>query len=121
MKKYLFIVLLVGFWGCLVDNNGDDDWKGVGVLQLGFETSSFTPQDGNDNWWVKFESDSAFEAYQIAAGEPENSIKSTNRYYFSNPITCRVKGKLSKKGEYGHMGGYSRKIYIKKILEVISL
>ena len=91
-------------------------WEGIGSITIGFETSSFKPKTGlnKESWWLDFESDSTESIFFKSAGEP----KKVSHYDFYK-LTCKVKGKISQPGHYGHLNNYKRKIIIESILEVI--
>ena len=120
-------------------------WEGIGSITIGFETSSFKPKTGlnmeslllesdsiesiffksagepkpktglnMESWWLDFESDSTESIFFKSAGEP----KKVSHYDFYK-LTCKVKGKISQPGHYGHLNNYKRKIIIESILEVI--
>ena len=83
---------------------------------LEYRVFSFKPKTGlnKESWWLDFESDSTESIFFKSAGEP----KKVSHYDFYK-LTCKVKGKISKPGHYGHMNMYKRKIIIESILEVI--
>tara|TARA_B100000945_G_scaffold311274_1_gene304289 strand:- start:665 stop:1027 length:363 start_codon:yes stop_codon:yes gene_type:complete len=115
MKRIIIFISLLIVVGCKSINT-NEIWEGTGTIKLGFETSRFVPNDLEEHWWVTFDSDSAYNSYIDYAGpaKPQN-----DRIQFYNPVKCKIKGKVSELGRYGHMGFYDRKITIKEIVEIL--
>ena len=99
--------------------HNQESWEGLGTIQLGFETSSFHPNSLDEYWWVSFDSDSAYNAYINYAGPAKPVVDYNDRISFYKKVTCKIKGQLSKPGNYGHMGIYDRKIKIKEIVKIL--
>ena len=97
-------------------------WEGVVIIRRGFETSSFKPESFNERWWLQFDSDSVASKYYSNAGKLENipGDDSDSNIKFYKPFTCRINGLISKPSRYGHLGGYTRRIKIQEITEIIN-
>ena len=112
MKKILILCLFL--FGCKSSEKLNEGglWEGTGSIQLGFETSSFHPNNLNEHWWLSFATDSAYNTYMDYAGPAEPIGE---RISFHKRVTCKIKGQLSKPGKYGHLGMYDRTVKIEEI------
>lgn len=103
MKVFLVLgssVSLVLYTAC--DELFVDEYEGH--YTVGFEVSSFVPCGSKEAWWVTGSS-----TLVECVGEID--------YYNLSTVFARVKGKESKKGKYGHLGGYEREFDLKEVLE----
>ena len=112
ITRFIFVLFLVAQpAGCASYGQYRDlDWveRGTysGLYTYDFEVSSFEPDGKEEEWWVTFDSaeyDSKFKPH-ISLGD--------YRYHLV------VKGKISSRGLHGHLGKYTREIYVEEIIEV---
>ena len=111
MKKILLLCLFL--FACKSSEKLQEGlWEGIGSIQVGFETSSFRPNNFNEFWWATFASPSVYSTYIDYSGpaEPIGEMIS-----FHKRVTCKIKGQLSKPGKYGHLGMYDRTLKIEEI------
>ncbi|MES2907446.1 MAG: hypothetical protein V4691_10580 [Pseudomonadota bacterium] len=66
-----------------------------------FETSAFSPNDSKEVWWVE-----------------GNLEKLSDGDCFKDVV---FEGSLTNKGEYGHLGAYTRKLTVKKIIQATEI
>ena len=93
------------------------DWEGIGSFQLGYETFSFRPTGTTDFWEVRFESDSLASIYFNKAGKPKRLSNNSSLVSYKS-LRFRIRGVVSPKGSYGHMGSYGHIILIQEISEI---
>ncbi len=74
-----------------------------GVYSVGDEKNAFYPCGSKERWWVAFRS-----------GSRPDSVTGWGNW------SMRVRGTVSPKGSYGHLGSYSRTLTIEQVLEVNS-
>ncbi len=84
-----------------------------GEYRSGFELSAFVPENGKERWWLSFAGD--------VDRSKLNTTVATERRFDSNNYKLLIKGKLSEKGHYGHMGAYTREITVTEIIEAVKL
>ena len=88
---------------------GAEEGTFEGLVAYGFEMSGFTPCDREEDWWVTGPaSGELFERY-TGVVEPGSEYA---------PAYARVRGEISRRGEYGHVGAYDREIEVLEVLEV---
>ena len=80
----------------------------AGTFRYGFEVISFEPCNSNEVWWLN--------------GEAAAMTKLRTRYEAltktMQPVYVQLRGLISERGFYGHMGGYQREFYLQDVLEV---
>ena len=82
---------------------------GEGHLSIGFETSAFTPCDASyrgERWWASGLPPEGHARYR----------ELTTKMY--EPVFLKVRAIRTRKGSYGHMGGYQRELTIVELLEL---
>ena len=106
MRKFRFCALLIPvlcFIGChstdMVVPSPDNSYHGH--YTYGFEVSSFMPCGSSERWWVSAET----RGLRTQLGERAGTVY------------AEVRGEISKRGSYGHLGAYSREL---TVLEVVT-
>jgi hypothetical protein len=100
-----FGLLLFGLVACSGGAAEADVYEGHFIF--GFETSSFEPCGQEEAWWVVGESLTELtQAYSDISPESYN------------PVFVRLRGEISKSGQYGHLGAYTREFQVLEVLEV---
>lgn len=80
-----------------------------GTFVMGFEASVFMPQDGQwqgQHWWLSGNVDEAIAPY----------LKNGKTPFEVPPLSIKVIGTLSRKGNYGHMGRYERELIVERVI-----
>lgn len=80
----------------------------VGTFTSGFEVIAFKPCNSDEVWWVNGERVPMADLYARYA-------TLTKRM---EPVHVQLRGLISERGAYGHMGGYAREFYVQEVLEV---
>ncbi len=80
----------------------------AGSFTYGFEVVSFKPCHRDEAWWLDGDAAALTELRTRYA-----AITQTEQ-----PVHVRLRGLISERGVYGHMGGYQRQLYVQDILEV---
>jgi hypothetical protein len=75
----------------------------LGYYSFGFETSRFTPTNSDEKWWLSGTNPCSELAHEVAPG-------------FTPVLYVEVRGSLSWKGKFGHLGQYSRELTVKEVL-----
>jgi len=86
-------------------------WEGY--ITFGRGSSSFSPCKSRETWWVKDKgysrmTDSLHTQYTEIAEKPYEQVY------------LRLRGEVSRKGQYGPLGSYQRVVYIEEILDMHS-
>lgn len=111
LRRWTFvasIVATVSFaaGGCaIVDNELSDGMQGY--VSFGFEVSAFYPCDSAEQWWVE-------SANELELGERYDAIVSRPYEW----VYVRLRGSVSRPGQYGHLGQYQRVLTVSEILEM---
>lgn len=84
-------------------------WEGL--VTFGRAGSSFRPCGSREIWWVK------------SQGLSRTAEELETRYadYVAQPyepVYVRIKGDVSRKGQYGPLGSYQRVLYVEEVLEI---
>jgi hypothetical protein len=83
-------------------------WEGF--FSSGRTGRTFRPCDGSGTWWVKNPD------FENTADELETQYQAmTSKPY--EQIYVKLRGDISREGNYGPLGSYSRVIYVEEILE----
>ena len=77
-----------------------------GYYRSGFESSSFHPDGVREQWWLK----GTITCSGLNVGPDIHGFPA------SNWVRVSVRGKLSGKGSYGHMGAYQRELSVQQVL-----
>jgi hypothetical protein len=84
-----------------------------GVVALGPEQMAFQPCNSQERWWIASTGDSEGKVAAILNAQPSCDLGTMpckeQRAY------VEAEARVSRKGKYGHMGGYSHEIYFTKI------
>jgi len=90
------------FAGCTSSHEPASPSSGVfrGRYKRDFEVSSFTPCDSSERWWV------SGEVLPLRAPLGEKT----------GTVYAEVRGDLSSKGSYGHLGAYSRELVVREVV-----
>ena len=88
---------------------GEEEGTFDGLVTFGFEVSGFSPCDREEGWSV------TGPAAKELFGKYSEVVASGTEYV---PAYARVRGELSRRGEYGHLGAYDREIEVREVLEV---
>ncbi len=84
-------------------------WEGY--LIFGRGGNSFTPCGSKETWWVKSKGFSKIaeklqESYNAIAQKPYEQVY------------ARLRGDVSRKGQYGQLGSYQRVFYVEEVLDI---
>jgi hypothetical protein len=111
LRSVCALVLISSLAGCSLLGSDGDSGTFEGFVSWGFEVSAFSPCDREETWWVDGGEAEAelferyFEIIEQASGEPAG-------------VYARVRGEVTERGEYGHLGAYEREVDIEEVLEV---
>jgi hypothetical protein len=75
----------------------------LGYYSFGFETNRFTPTNSHEQWWLSGMNPCLELAREVTPG-------------VTPVLYVEMRGALSWKGKYGHMGQYSRELTVKEVL-----
>lgn len=96
----------------------------AGIYQQGEEMSLFRKCGSQEKWWVNTKSKSIREKMQESVGEKMTEMLERRKRYgdeFKYPeFFVRVKGLVSEKGHFGHLGQYDREFEITELIEIRS-
>lgn len=84
-------------------------WEGY--VTFGRGSSNFTPCKTRESWWVK---DKGFT--KITDKLQEQYAQIAEKPYAQ--VYVRLRGEVSRKGQYGPLGSYQRVVYIEEILDI---
>lgn len=84
-------------------------WEGYVIFGRG--GSSFTPCNSKETWWVKSKGFS-----QTAEKLQENYAHIAQKPY--EQVYVRLRGDVSRKGQYGRLGSYQRVLYVEEVLDI---
>jgi hypothetical protein len=105
----LTIVLIVFLAGCERHTSWPPSGVYLGYYTYGYEVSSFVPVGSRETWWLSgvtpCQEELLREQRQSAAGLHANPT-----------IYVEVRGALTSKGKYGHLGNYSRELEVQQAL-----
>ncbi len=79
-----------------------------GSFTYGFEVIAFKPCNSDEVWWLNGEG--------AALKELRTQYEALNKRM--QPVHVTLRGLISERGFYGHMGGYQREFYLQAVLEV---
>jgi hypothetical protein len=109
MTRVSFLFRTGALFVLLASCSRSPDWPPSGVYSgyytFGFEVSSFVPTNTKETWWLSGASPcrSLSDAARGKSGE--------------NPVIyLEIRGTLSRKGRYGHLGAYPRELNVQKVL-----
>ena len=80
------------------------------LYSYGFETSAFTPCGVKEHWWVGPANDEVGQELMRAY----NATTSTQ----NRGVYARLRGKITPKGSYGHLGFYTREFTVSEIVDL---
>ncbi len=83
----------------------------VGTYSWGFEVSEFRPCAANEKWWV---TGSAGE--ELVA--KYRSLRNDTMY---QRIFVKLRGTVSKTGQYGHLGAYEKEFDVSEVIDARNL
>lgn len=86
-----------------------------GYYASGFEQSRFTPCASvynQESWWLSADSASWEQLH-----DSTHRVGKQERAHTGFRAFVRVRATITSKGQYGHLGGYDRKIYVHEVLE----
>jgi hypothetical protein len=87
---------------------GGEPQEYSGSFTYGFEVISFKPCNSDEVWWLNGE----------AAAMSDLRTRYAAITKTMQPVHVQLRGLISERGIYGHMGGYQREFYLKDVLEV---
>ena len=96
---------------------GWNHWEGIGSMQRGYESFTFRPTGTTDFWSVMIVSDSLASIYFNKAGKPKRLSNNSSLVSYKS-LRFRIRGVVSPKGSYGHMGSSGHIILIQEISEI---
>lgn len=79
-----------------------------GAFTYGFEIIAFKPCNSDEVWWLNGE----VAAMRELRTRYEALTKKTE------PVHVQLRGLVSERGIYGHMGGYQREFYLQSVIDV---
>ena len=77
----------------------------TGTYTSGFEASAFRPAGSDELWWLSGAFDCPGTGIDLT---PADDMQRTP------PVVLTVIGRVSRKGEHGHMGAYDRKLAVER-------
>jgi hypothetical protein len=83
----------------------------TGSYRSGFEASSFHPRGVKERWWLT----GSVPCHGLNVGPDVDGFPAADWVHLS------VRGTISEKGHYGHLGGYDRKLTVQRVLSCRSL
>ncbi len=86
-------------------------WEGYVIFGRG--SSSFNPCGSRETWWVKSKGFS-----KVAEKLQADYERIAQKPY--EPVYARLRGEVSRKGQYGRLGSYQRVLYVEEVLEIRS-
>lgn len=83
----------------------------AGTFTYGFEVIAFKPCNSDEVWWLNGD---------IA---PMKDLRTRYEALTQkmDPVHVQLRGLISERGIYGHMGGYQREFYVQAVLDVRDL
>ncbi len=78
-----------------------------GTFTYGFEVIAFKPCNSNEVWWLNGEI-AAMRDLRTRYGALTQKME---------PVHVQLRGLVSERGIYGHMGGYQREFYLQGVVE----
>lgn len=106
MKELFYLIALLAFAVYFVSCHSMDtalpspDGSYRGRYTFGFEVGSLTPCGSPEQWWVTVET----PVLREALGERTATVYT------------EVRGDLSAKGSYGHLGQYARELVVREVV-----
>ena len=76
-----------------------------------FETSSFSPCDARESWWLESKDKSVGD--ELMARYNKACVPKNGEFCLG--VFLKVTGQRSELGNYGHMGSYKRKFVVEEI------
>ncbi|CAG0980838.1 hypothetical protein GPROT1_02269 [Gammaproteobacteria bacterium] len=80
----------------------------AGTFTYGFEVVAFKPCNSDEVWWLNGE--------VTAMKDLRTRYEALTRKM--EPVHVQLRGLISERGNYGHMGGYQRQLYVLELLDV---
>jgi hypothetical protein len=80
----------------------------AGTFTYGFEVIAFKPCNSDEVWWLNGDGDALLDLrtrYEVLTHKME-------------PVHVQLRGLISDRGVYGHMGGYQREFYVQDVIDV---
>ncbi len=114
----------------LIVSNAQAKWREyVGIHHSGFELYSFCECGSQKCWWLETIDDAKIQISDFRrdllsemSSEPANDLSDLPgeaRYIKNYPrLFMKVEGFLSPLGEYGHLGMWDHKIWVRKVSEI---
>ena len=88
-----------------------------GTYVSAFERSDFMPCKGDEHWWL---SGNVFAKIETFIAE-HHLRKPKANWEANRPVYIEVKGLISEKGRWGHLGMYQREIHANELLAINTL
>ncbi len=82
-----------------------------GHVTFGHGSSSFTPCGSKETWWVKS------KGYTKTADQLKDDYLGIAEKPYEQ-VYIRVRGEVSRKGQYGRLGSYQRVLYVEEVLDI---
>ncbi len=80
----------------------------AGTFRYGFEVIAFKPCNSDEVWWLNGEGAVMTELRTRYEGLTKKM----------EPVYVQLRGLISERGIYGHMGGYQREFYLQDVLDI---
>lgn len=90
------------------DSYSSENSRYSGCYLIGFETSAFTPTGTKESWWVEWEADTTLLSRALPRTE--------GNFRGVQSVFVVVRGSVSARGKYGHMGGSARQIVVSEVI-----
>ncbi len=82
----------------------------------GFETSRFVPCGSSEKWWAEGNIEPIYRAYNPSYNGKNLPGESPNISFHTGYV--EVRGRVTRRGSYGHEGNYDRKLRIEEVIKV---
>lgn len=113
MRRMGLAILVLSLAACSYTNEEEETRVLYsGHFSYGFETSSFVPCEGGEQWWV-----SGGAAYSQFISDYSNAVAKDYKYKYE-PAYAEVIGTITSKGSYGHLGAYDRELQVNQVVTV---
>jgi hypothetical protein len=87
---------------------GGDPKDYTGTFTYGFEVMAFKSCNSDELWWLNGDVDAMIELRTRYAALTKKM----------EPVHVQLRGLISERGNYGHMGSYQREFYLQDVWEV---
>lgn len=103
--------ILLGAWMFAAIGRSLESGTWEGYASFGRAGSSFRPCGSRESWWLKS------QGFSRSVEELEQRYHEMVEHPYEL-IYVRVRGEVSRKGQYGPLGSYQRVLYIEEVLDI---